>query len=85
MENEKLVLKRTTIRFIATSRGFGIASIEAQVLELQSSGVDKAEIYRRLMSGFGDPTTYVSGKPEDELKLGGKNIARHRSNNNKHH
>lgn len=71
-------LGKHTLEHIASTRGLELKLVSDIAALMDSGGLSKADIYRRLMAGYGVPGSHCSGKTDGELKDGGKNHAHKR-------
>lgn len=78
MVEKESKLGNTTLKHICCRTGLSLNFIKNIVEEHANNGQGKAEIFRLLISGFGNPKSHVSGSVEGEHKKGHTVLHRHR-------
>lgn len=69
-------LREHTLKHIAAQRGAELGEIKYWAIYLsEKKGLSKAEVYRRLIAGYGVDKPHDSGKPDNEMRDGGKHHA----------
>ena len=84
MEERNGQLREHTLKHIAAQREAELGEIKYWALYLSEKGLSKAEVYRRLIAGYGVDKSHDSGKLDDEMRTGGKYHARKRSGRRDH-
>lgn len=66
------ILKKHTINHVAARRRASIYEIGELIESLETEGIEKDEIFRVLMNGYGAPPSHISGKEEGKIKEKGR-------------